>query len=127
MNQLIDPVDRGQLELTSNASAAQPLHFVSYRELLFGDFREELRDGAVQDVLSDQGNVDINGDPILEPEPIAPPLSAAGANSRPAFFARFSSTGAHPGWMSEAELRLVSEWLDLGAQYYNNPFDAPVN
>ena len=24
---------------------------------------------------------------------------------------------------SAAELRLISEWLDIGAQYYNNPFD----
>jgi hypothetical protein len=127
MDQLIDPVDRGQLELTGNGSAAQPLHFVSYRELLFGDFREEIRDGAVQDVLTDQGNVDINGDPILEPEPIPSPLTAAGANSRPAFFSRFGVNGAHPEWLSPAELRLISEWLDLGAQYYNNPFDAPVN
>lgn len=127
MNQLIDPVDRGQLELTSIASAAQPLHFVSYRELLFGDFLEEVRDGAVQDVLTDQGNVDINGDPILEPVGIGSPLSATGANLRPAFFARFGTNGAHPEWLSEAELRLISEWLDLGAQYYNNPFDAPVN
>ena len=29
--------------------------------------------------------------------------------------------------LSEAELRLLSEWLDIGAQYYNNPFDVPVN
>ncbi len=127
MDQLIDPVDRGQLELTSNASAAQVLHFVSYRELLFGDFREEIRDGAVQDVLTDQGNVDANGDPILEPEPIGSPLTAAGANNRPAFFTRFGANGNHPGWLSEQELRLISEWLDLGAQYYNNPFEAPVN
>ena len=127
MNQLIDPDARGQLELTATASAAQPLHFVSYRELLFGDFLEEIRDGAVQDVLTDQGAVDINGDPVLEPVAIGSPLSAAGANSRPAFFARFSAAGAHPQWLSQAELRLVSEWLDLGGQYYNNPFDAPVN
>ncbi len=127
MNQLIDPVDRGQLELTATPSGAQPLHFVSYRELLFGDFLEEIRDGAVQDVLTDQGAVDINGDPILEPVAIGSPLTAAGAIVSPAFFNRFSSTGAHPEWLSEAELRLISEWLDLGAQYYNNPFDAPLN
>jgi hypothetical protein len=28
--------------------------------------------------------------------------------------------------MSLDELRLVAEWLDIGAQYYNNPFDVPV-
>lgn len=127
MNQLIDPVDRGQLELTSNASAAQALHYVAYRELLFGDNLEEIRDGAVQDVLVDSGQVDINGDPILVPVPIASPLSAAGANARPAFFTRFATTGAHPGWLNDAELKLISEWLDMGAQYWNNPFQAPEN
>lgn len=29
----------------------------------------------------------------------------------------------HTGMLSDAELRLISEWLDVGAQYYNNPFD----
>jgi hypothetical protein len=24
--------------------------------------------------------------------------------------------------LSTAELRLLSEWLDIGAQYYNDPF-----
>jgi hypothetical protein len=28
--------------------------------------------------------------------------------------------------MTAAELRLLSEWVDIGAQYYNNPFDAPL-
>ncbi|MBT8138871.1 MAG: hypothetical protein KJP25_03815 [Gammaproteobacteria bacterium] len=31
----------------------------------------------------------------------------------------------HSGMLSPAELRLLAEWLDLGAQYYNNPLDAP--
>jgi hypothetical protein len=35
----------------------------------------------------------------------------------------------HAGMMTADELRLVSEWLDIGAQYFNNPFDpmVPVN
>ncbi len=28
----------------------------------------------------------------------------------------------HKGWLTDGELRLISEWLDIGAQYYNNPF-----
>jgi hypothetical protein len=24
-------------------------------------------------------------------------------------------------------MRLLSEWVDIGAQYYNNPFVAPTN
>lgn len=33
----------------------------------------------------------------------------------------------HAGFMTPAELRLLSEWVDIGAQYYNNPFNAPLN
>jgi hypothetical protein len=31
----------------------------------------------------------------------------------------------HRGFLTPAELRLISEWLDIGAQYYNDPFVAP--
>lgn len=34
-----------------------------------------------------------------------------------------NNTIDHGGMLSPAELRLISEWLDIGAQYYNNPFD----
>ena len=34
-----------------------------------------------------------------------------------------ANTVNHQGMLSESELRLISEWLDIGAQYYNNPFD----
>ena len=50
-----------------------------------------------------------------------------GANASGAFFSRFDAGGTHQGWLSAAELRLLSEWLDIGAQYYNNPFDVPVD
>lgn len=29
------------------------------------------------------------------------------------------------GLMSEAELKMIWEWLDVGSAYYNNPFDVP--
>ena len=32
----------------------------------------------------------------------------------------------HSAFMSKDELRLVSEWLDIGAQYFNDPFDPDV-
>jgi hypothetical protein len=34
------------------------------------------------------------------------------------------TTVNHAGMLSAAELRLVAEWIDLGGQYYNNPFDS---
>jgi hypothetical protein len=32
----------------------------------------------------------------------------------------------HAQFLTPDELRLLSEWVDIGAQYYNNPFDAPL-
>ncbi|HEY6353081.1 MAG TPA: hypothetical protein VIY30_01200, partial [Burkholderiaceae bacterium] len=32
----------------------------------------------------------------------------------------------HSKILSKGELRLVTEWIDLGGQYYNNPFDAGI-
>ena len=34
-----------------------------------------------------------------------------------------ANTIDHTDMLSPGELRLISEWLDIGAQYYNNPFD----
>jgi len=33
----------------------------------------------------------------------------------------------HATMLTKAELRLVSEWMDLGGQYFNNPFDGGVS
>jgi hypothetical protein len=44
-----------------------------------------------------------------------------------AFFTKFAPGGSHAGRLTPAELRLVSEWLDIGAQYFNDPFAVPVN
>jgi hypothetical protein len=128
-NVFIDPDSRGQLELTSNPSAAEANHFTSYRELLSGDTLEALIDDTVQELLVDSGQVDVDGNPIFVPINIGSPLSSAGAAARPAFFTRFTDPGSHQGWLSAAELRLIAEWLDLGAQYFNDPFneDVPVN
>lgn len=37
---------------------------------------------------------------------------------------RTRNTVDHSGLLSEPELHLISEWLDIGAQYFNNPFDS---
>jgi len=56
--------------------------------------------------------------------------SANGTHSR-AFLGRFApgSPSTHANWLTPAELRLISEWLDIGAQFFNNPLDpaVPVN
>ncbi len=43
------------------------------------------------------------------------------------FFQVFATDATHIGLLSPAELRLLTEWVDIGAQYDNNPFDAPLN
>ena len=123
-----DRVPDGQLELTGGPSIDEPDHFVSYRELLFTDF-EQIIDGTgdLVDFMEVVG-VDANGDPILAPVNVNPSMSAGGANASNRFFSRFDDTGdIHSGFLTDAEKRLIAEWLDVGAQYYNNPFDAPAN
>ncbi|HWG75244.1 MAG TPA: hypothetical protein VN660_00445 [Steroidobacteraceae bacterium] len=49
--------------------------------------------------------------------------SAAGSH----FFQFFETPDTtHAGLLSPAEMRLLSEWVDIGAQYFNNPFNAPL-
>jgi len=43
------------------------------------------------------------------------------------FFTLFAPGGTHAGLLMSSELKLVSEWLDLGAQYFNDPFAAPLD
>jgi hypothetical protein len=61
----------------------------------------------------------------------APIRAGSAAATPPRFFGVLSGTTTgtvnHSGFMTGAELRLLSEWVDIGAQYYNNPFAAPLN
>ncbi|MCH8543817.1 MAG: hypothetical protein LAT61_09630 [Alcanivorax sp.] len=140
MNQL--QVAPAQLELTGEPSGQQPLHLTSYRELLFPDTALVLQDGALVEErvpLIENGEpvyqVDEEGELILddegEPIPVLVPVqlgqraTAGNARASNRFFSRFAEGGSHAGWLSAAELRLVAEWLDIGGQYYNNPFDVP--
>jgi len=120
-------VPAGQLDLTDGPSVADPDQFKAYRELLFGDLEQEVVMGALQDRLVEVGIDPDTGDPIFETVPVAPSMSAGGARASAAFFAPFAPGGSHAGWLSDAELRLLAEWLDVGAQYFNNPFDAPID
>ena len=46
----------------------------------------------------------------------------AAGNARGSRFFSVMNNPTHAGMLSTAELRLLSEWLDIGAQYYNDPF-----
>ena len=137
-------VPAAQLDLTDGISDQEADHYKSYRELLFNDNQQILDvDGNVVDELiqATDGNgnplfvLDANGDPVLDvdgnpipvlvPISVSPSLNVAGANFSPRFFDRFAPGNTHEGRLTDAELKLVSEWIDIGGQYYNNPFDVP--
>jgi hypothetical protein len=130
IGEVVDPAARGQLELTSNASGDEPTHMLSYEELLNSDEFEQLDPAdlgsIIFDLIDDPGGAidPATGFPQQVPRIIGSPLSVQGAYFTPGFFNRFSSTGSHPNWLSAAELRLIAEWVDLGGQYYNDPFSS---
>jgi len=118
-------VPDGQLDLTDGLSGDEADHFKSYRELLFTDFEQELGASGLQDVLVD-GPVDpLTNLPTQVPVTVSPSMSATGALASTAFVSLFNPGGSHAGRLDPAELRLVFEWLDIGAQYYNDPFAVP--
>ena len=116
-----------QLDLSDGPSDINADHFKAYRELLSTDNEQELADGALADRLIQTGVDPVTGDPVFSTVPVSPSLSSAGARNSPRFFNRFAAGGSHAGRLSPAELRLISEWVDIGAQYYNDPFRAPLN
>jgi len=120
-------VPASQLDLSGGASPDEADHLISYRELLFTDNAQEVNMGALQDILVPGPPDPVTGLPTLVPVPVAPSMSAAGAGASTAFFSRFDAGGTHAGWLTPSELRLIAEWLDIGGQYYNDPFMAPVN
>ncbi|MDH5737869.1 MAG: hypothetical protein OEZ23_06130 [Gammaproteobacteria bacterium] len=124
-----------------------PNRLKSYRELMFDDVAQELIEGSLVDAQFD-------GAPIVE-DPEAPipvylgyvqftittrparPMVQGNANGS-RFFNIFSAARADPihydpaadggngqAILTPGELKLISEWLDIGAQYYNDPFAVP--
>jgi len=137
-------VPLAQLDLTDGPSADEADHFKSYRELFFNDNKQVFdANGNVVDELVQQVDAngipvfltDANGDPILDannnpipvmvPINVSPSLNVGGANFSPRFFDLFSTAGSHAGRLTDAELKLMSEYVDIGGQYYNDPFVVP--
>ncbi|MBZ9610057.1 hypothetical protein [Rheinheimera maricola] len=132
-----------QLELDAEASDLQAQHYRSYRELLSNDNELELVGGVLIDrlvqatdangnplfVTDEDGNLVLDDDgnpiPIMQPVPVNASLRAGNALQSGAFFDLFATDGSHQGDLSAAELKLLAEWLDIGAQYYNSPFVIP--
>jgi hypothetical protein len=124
-------VPAGQLDLTDGPSDDDPDQFKAYRELLFADTELELQGGALVERQVQVGVDPVTGLPQFAPVPVPASMSSAGARASARFFdkleGRSVGTVNHSDFMSPSELRLLSEWLDIGAQYYNDPFVAPEN
>jgi len=108
------------LELTDEPSNADQLQNVAFRGLLFP--RDELALDPQGAVVTAQSLVplDANGQPVTT-LPLLP-ASMAASNARGSRFFAVMNNATHMDMLSPAELRLISEWLDIGAQYYNDPF-----
>jgi hypothetical protein len=129
-------VPAGQLDLTDSASSVDTTVTTSYEELLFAHNEQTLNMGVLQDLLVPAPGPPnpVTGLPttIMVPVSLAPPMTAGSASGSTVKFLRmFDGTYKdpvldHTGYLTTAELRLIAEWLDIGAQYYNDPFVAPV-
>jgi hypothetical protein len=114
------------LELTDEISNEDALQLQAYRQMLFGRPELELVNNAVVirqiQVFDEDGNpvLDDNGNPVFRQNTL--PASMAAGNARGSRFFNVMNSPTHQGMLSPAELRLLSEWLDIGAQYYNDPF-----
>jgi hypothetical protein len=119
-------VPDAQLDLTDGISPDQADHFKAYRELLFPDFAQEIGAGGLQDVMV-PGPIDpLTGLPTMVRVPVSPSMRTAGALASTAFISRFAPGATHDGRLQPHELRLIYEWLDIGGQYYNDPFAVPL-
>jgi hypothetical protein len=116
----VQQLPAASLELTDEDSDEDALQKRSYRQLLFTRNELELDAmGAVQ-VRLVPGPI-VAGVQTQVPVPLAPSMQASNARGS-RFFNLFRPGGTHAGRLTTAELRLLSEWLDIGAQYYNDPF-----
>ena len=125
---------------------------ISYTELMCSDLeqvvdegnlvpRVEIEERPTGEYLTDEdGNLILDEDnqpiPTIEEVPVTfpvrPSMSPNGARNSNRFFRRFEEYNAnqdtvnHVGFLSPSELKLIAEWLDIGGQYYNDPFVTPV-
>ena len=131
-------------------------YFKSYIELFLDDEELVVQGNTLVDELFAQDEdgrdvLDENGNPIMVTHSVFGTnentmiLVAGEANSSTLFFQIFTreyflnnpgdephwDAGANGGqgapWLTTGELKLISEWIDIGAQYYNDPFVAPLD
>ncbi|MGA2341727.1 MAG: hypothetical protein ABSG29_00955 [Steroidobacteraceae bacterium] len=125
-------VPAGQLDLTGGTSGANvvtpdPTLVTSYQNVLSQHFELTLNMGVLQELTVTNPGPPPTQAPVLLPAPMV----AGDAAASTAFLRMFDGSFHdpvldHTGYMTIGELRLVSEWLDIGGQFYNDPFVAPA-
>ncbi|MEJ2440408.1 MAG: hypothetical protein P8Z72_12215 [Gammaproteobacteria bacterium] len=124
-------VPAGQLDLSDNVLSQTTTDWLSsYSQLLLNHNKVDANGTAV---------LDANGNTITIDRTMMP-----GTANGSSFFSVFAvnadgtcpppttsiptphCTAGQP-WLTVHELKLLSEWVDTGAQYFNNPFAAPKN
>ena len=124
-------VPGGQLDLTSGTSDRDNNRVMSYSELFSGDTVKDIAGNPVQQLdTNSQPVFDADGNPVYET--IGHVMSAGSALGSSRFFGCFdnnpqttcgftdTASVRHANLLTKGELRLLSEWLDNGAQYYND-------
>ena len=109
-------VPAGNLDLSDGPSEDEADQKRAYRELVFGDNAQMVdATGALVDAVPTVG--------------ISAPLNVGNPRGSRFFqtFDVFGGTVDHRGFMNLPELKMIAEWVDIGAQYYNDPFVAPEN
>jgi hypothetical protein len=120
------PAGNSQLDLSPSPAATPPCdqqEYTSFCDLLFP--HPQLDPVTMLPIIVPGPPDPVTGLPTQVVLQTTPPMSGAGANASGMFFSEFATGGTHAGWLSGAELKLISEWLDIGGQYYNDPFAIP--
>jgi hypothetical protein len=118
----------GYLDLTNDANGATPTQLNSYVQLLEGS--QHIINTTQTETDPTTGVTTTVTVPVTVTVP--PVMTAGSAADSGAFFDIFATGSGNPihaGILYPSELRLIREWLDIGAQYFNNPFDptAPLD
>ena len=119
----------GQLELTNNASDLNAAHYTSYQELLRNDNEREA-DGSEKMIIPPSMSVNgaLASNKFME---LMTGLDLNNDGNQPtdtgdvhSHFINSQNADLQDA-LTASELKLISEWLDIGAQYYNDPTTAP--